>query len=160
MIGNKQDISTLKRSMNYKIFADTNVFLDYLLKRTSEWEYAREIFAMAERKQILVVTSSSSLVNVLYGLKQQKKLTQDDIISIITYLLSYVRLLQTSESTFIEALSSGFTDLEDAIQYHTALTVKDIDYFITSNIRDYKKALFQLPVVTPKQFLLKVKGKG
>jgi len=145
--------------MGYKIFADTNVFLDYLLKRTAEWEYAREIFAMAELKQILVVTSSSSLVNVLYGLKQQKKLTQQDIISIITYLLGYTRLLQTGESTFIEALSAGFTDLEDAIQYHTALAVKDVDYFVTSNTKDYKKALPQLPVITPKQFLLKVKEK-
>ena len=153
MIGKKQEISTSKRNMDYKIFADTNVFLDYLLKRTPEWEYAREIFAMAERKQILIVTSSSSLVNVLYGLKQQKKLTQQDIISIITYLLGYTRLLQTGESTFIETLAAGFTDLEDAIQYHTALAVKDIDYFITSNIRDYKKALPQLPVITPKQFL-------
>lgn len=146
--------------MDYKIFADTNVFLDYLLKRTTEWEYAREIFEMGEQRQILIVTSSSSLVNVLYGLKQQKKLTQDDIISIITYLLSYTRLLQTGESIFIEALSAGFSDLEDAIQYHTALAIKDMDYFITSNIKDYKKALPQLPVITPKQFLLKVKGKG
>jgi hypothetical protein len=47
---------------------------------------------------------------------------------------------------------AGFTDLEDAIQYHTALAVKEIDYFITSNTRDYKKALPQLPVISPKQF--------
>ena len=153
MIGKKQDINTSKKNMDYKVFANTNVFLDYLLKRTPEWEFAKEIFALAERKQILVVTSSSSLVNVLYGLKQQKRLTQKDIISIITYLLDYIRLLQTGESTFIEALAAGFTDLEDAIQYYTALVVKDIDFFITSNLREYKKAISQMPVVTPKQFL-------
>ena len=73
--------------MDYKVFADTNVFLDSLLQRTPEWQYASEIFDFAERKQILVVTSSSSLVNVLYGLKQQKKLTQKDIISIINIVM-------------------------------------------------------------------------
>jgi predicted nucleic acid-binding protein len=139
--------------MDYKIFADTNVFLDYLLKRTNDWEYARNIFKLAERKEIKVATSSSSLVNVLYGLKQQKKLTQQNIIQIITYLLDYTRLLHSDEVVFITALSSGFTDLEDAIQYYTALSVKDMDYFITSNIKDYKKSLPQLTVITPKQFL-------
>lgn len=139
--------------MDYKIFADTNVFLDHLLERTSDWHYARDTFAMAERREILIVTSSSSLVNVLYGLKQQKKLTQQDIITIINYVLGYVRLLQTKEATFISALSSWFSDLEDAIQYYTALDAMDIDYFITSNTKDYKKALPQLPVITPKQFI-------
>jgi hypothetical protein len=46
----------------------------------------------------------------------------------------------------------GFTDFENAIQYHTALAVRDMDYFITSNTRDYKKSLPHLPVITPKQF--------
>ncbi len=51
------------------------------------------------------------------------------------------------------ALHAGFLDLEDAVQYHTALQIKGIDYFITSNIKDYKKASAQLPVITPKQFI-------
>jgi predicted nucleic-acid-binding protein len=146
--------------MAYKTFADTNVFLDHLLERTADWEFARDVFVLAEQKEITVLTSSSSLVNVIYGLKQQKKLTKENIVTLITYLLSYTYLAHTNETIFISALASGFTDLEDAIQYHTALQVKGIDYFITSNTKDYKKALPQLPVMTPKQFMMLYKKKN
>jgi predicted nucleic acid-binding protein len=144
--------------MAYKIFADTNVFLDHLLERTADWESARDIFVLAEQKEITVLTSSLSLINVIYGLKQQKKLTKENIIILITYLLSYTSLSPTNETTFISAIASGFADLEDAIQYHTALSVKNIDYFITANTKGYKKALPQLPVITPKQFIQRIQG--
>ena len=146
--------------MAYKIFTDTNVFLDHLLQRTPNWEFARELFVLAEQKEIAVCTSSSSLVNILYALKQQKKLTYDDIVTLMGYLLSYTKIAHTDEQAFKLALVSGFTDLEDAIQYYTALADKDIDYFITSNIKDYKKALPQLRVITPKQFMILYKKKG
>ena len=80
-------------------------------------------------------------------------ISNGSIINIIDVLLKYISLAQTNEKNFLSGLYAGFTDLEDAIQYYTALAVKDIGYFITSNIKDYKKALPQLPVITPKQFL-------
>ncbi len=139
--------------MAYKIFADTNVYLDHLLQRIAGWQYARDIFALAEQREIIVFTSASSLINVLYALRQQKNLAQADIIMLIKYILSYTKLLQTGEAVFMSALSSGFTDLEDGIQYYTALGAKDVDYFITSNIKDYKKAVPQLTVLSPRQFI-------
>ncbi len=145
--------------MVYSIFCDTNVYLDHLLQRTREWDYAKGIFVLAEQKEITVFTSSSSLINVLYALKQQKKLTQLDIISLMQYMLSYTQLLQTDDKVFMAALASGFNDLEDAIQYHTALVAKNIDYFITSNTKDYKKASPSLTVLTPKQFIALYRSK-
>lgn len=139
--------------MTYKIFTDTNVFLDHLLQRTPDWEFAKGLFVLAEQNEIVVFTSSSSLVNILYALKQQKKLTYNDIVTLMGYLLSYTKLAHTDEQAFKLALISGFADLEDAIQYYTALADKDITYFVTSNIKDYKKALPQLRVITPKQFM-------
>jgi hypothetical protein len=64
-------------------------------------------------------------------------------------------LSSPDERIFTSALHAGFSDLEDAVQYHTALHIKDINYFITSNIKDFKKATTQLPVLTPKQFVKK-----
>jgi predicted nucleic acid-binding protein len=140
--------------MVYKIFADTNVFLDHLLQRTSDWKFAENLFRLADEKKISVFTSSSSIVNVIYALNQQK-LSKADIIKICTYILSYIRLADITEKIFLEAINSGFSDLEDAIQYYSALQIKSIDYFVTSNLKDYKKALPQLPVLSPKQFLQK-----
>lgn len=80
-----------------------------------------------------------------------------EIIDLIDLTLTYCQLANTSNAAFRQALRAGFTDLEDAVQYYTALEVKGIDYFITSNTKDYKKATVQLPVITPKEFLFKYK---
>lgn len=52
----------------------------------------------------------------------------------------------------IRAVSSLFSDKEDALQYYTALN-HGADYFITRNIRDYKSSSDRLPVMTPVSFL-------
>ncbi|HEX5153237.1 MAG TPA: PIN domain-containing protein [Parafilimonas sp.] len=132
-------------------FLDANVFLDALLQR-GEYEDAGKILNDANKGMVTVYTSAACLQNVIYFLSKAK-ITNNSIVDIMNVLLRYVALAQTTEKNFLLALHAGFTDLEDAIQYYTALGVKDMDYFITSNIKDYKKALPRLPVVTPKQFL-------
>lgn len=52
--------------MTYKIFADINVYLDFLLQRGNEWQEAESIFDLGEKKIIEVVTSSSYLLNLMY----------------------------------------------------------------------------------------------
>ena len=138
--------------MAYKLFLDTNVFLDVLLERIADWKYAEEIMELAAENMIDIYTSPNNLVNILYSLERQKAGKEEIIIS-LELILSYTNLIDISKQSFKNALRAGFTDLEDAIQYHTALAVKDMDYFITSNTKDYKKALPQLPVITPKQFI-------
>lgn len=138
--------------MVFKIFIDTNVFLDAILERTSEWKDAELIMKIAGLKKVEIHTSANNLINAIYALRKQK-LTTDEIIGIIGLILTYAQLSHTSNQSFSQALKSGFTDLEDAVQYYTALNAGTLDYFITSNIKDYKKASAQLPVLTPKQFV-------
>jgi len=58
-----------------------------------------------------------------------------------------------------EAYDSRFIDVEDAIQYFTALQNKSVEYFITRNIKDYLKySNTPLPVLTPFQFLRSIKS--
>ena len=53
----------------------------------------------------------------------------------------------------LRAYNSNFTDVEDAIQYFTALEHEKIDYFITRNTKDFRMAEPHLPVLSPSQFL-------
>ncbi len=87
-----------------------------------------------------------------------RKISYADIVKHVSAILQYSKLADPDNSTFKGALFSGFADLEDAVQYHTALHVKGMDYFITSNEKDFKKATSQLPVLTPKQFMKKYNG--
>lgn len=138
--------------MAYKLFLDTNIFLDVFLQRTPDWEDAEMILQLAAKKRIDVFSSANNLVNVIYALRKQK-LTQAQIIELMQLTLSYVQLADTTNRSFNEALNAGFPDLEDAVQYFTALQIKGIDYFISSDLKGYKKASAQLPVITAEKFI-------
>ncbi len=81
------------------------------------------------------------------------KIPKKEIKNYGTAILSYTTLINPDNDVFKKALSSAFDDIEDAVQYFTALQAEDIDYFISSNIKDFKKATSSLPVFTPKQFM-------
>jgi predicted nucleic acid-binding protein len=138
--------------MAYKIFLDTNIFLDVFLERTSDWPDAEEVLQLAAQNRIDVFTSANNLINVIYALRRQK-LTQAEVITLMELTLTYIQFADTSKSAFGQTLKAGFADLEDAVQYYTALQIKGIDYFVTSNTKDYKKASAQLPVITATQFI-------
>ena len=138
--------------MAYKLFIDTNVYLDFLMHRGPEWQDAENILELAEKNVIDVFTSASCLLNLMY-IMRTNKVPNNEIIIHTNNILSYSKLINPDNDVFNTALSVGFTDPEDAVQYYTAMHVKGIDYFITSNIRDYKKASSQLPVITPKKFM-------
>ena len=138
--------------MEYKLFLDTNVFLDVFLEKTPDWQEAEAVLQLAAKNKIDIYTSPNNLVNVIYSLNKQK-LSQEEIIQLMEFTLTYTKFADINTSTFAFALRAGFNDLEDAVQYYTALQIKGIDYFITSNTRDYKKASSQLPVITPKKFM-------
>jgi predicted nucleic-acid-binding protein len=139
--------------MEYKLFIDTNVYLDYLMHRGTDWQQAENILELAEKNSIEVFTSASCLLNLMYIMKSYK-ISTTEILGHINNILTYSKLANPDKTIFQSALSSGFTDPEDAVQYFTALHIKGIDYFITSNIKDYKKASRQLSVITSKQFMV------
>lgn len=144
--------------MKYTICADANVFLDGLLQRGNIGSDSLEIIELAENNKIVLFISASNLMNVIYFLQKAAK-TNNEIILTIKNLLSFTTLISPNNSIVINALDANFNDIEDGIQYYTALQIKEIDYFITSNIKDFKKAAIQLPVVTPSQFLKLYKSK-
>lgn len=138
--------------MAYNLFIDTNVYLDHLMNRGKEWQHAENILELAENNRIEIFTSASSLLNLIYVMRSYK-LTNNEIVVHVNNILRYSKLANPDNTVFQTALSVGFPDLEDAVQYYTALHIKGIDYFITSNTKDYKKASSQLPVITPRQFM-------
>lgn len=144
--------------MKYTVFADANVLLDGLLQRGDMGLDSLEIIELAESNEIVFFVSSSSLINVIYFLQKAAK-TNKEIILTVKNLLSFTTIISPGNLTIINALDANFNDIEDGIQYYTALQIKEVDYFITSNIKDFKKALTQLPVVSPRQFLKLYKSK-
>ena|SRR5438477_12492226 len=127
--------------MAYRLFIDTNVYLDFLIHRGTEWQDAENVLELAEKNIIEIFTSASFLLNLMY-IMRSNKLPHKEIIVHTNNILSYSKLTNPDNTVFQTALSIGFPDPEDAVQYYTALQIKGMDYFITSNTRDYKKPLY------------------
>lgn len=135
-----------------KVFLDANVFLDGLLGRTADFRYAEELLDTVAFKIVSAYTSSSVLLTVMYFLKKAGW-SASDITTAVNDTLRVMSLVSPTEITFRRGLYAGFADLEDAVQYHTALQAPSLDYFITNNKKDFKAATQMLPVLTPKEFL-------
>jgi len=138
--------------MGFKVFLDANVLLDFLLKR-ERYEDARDIMSLViEGKVIAFITPG--IVHIVgywlskaYGAKKAKQL--------LLNLLDTVRVIDISHELRLLALNSNIDDIEDALQYYTAIH-NQLDYFISKDKKNKKSAIPSLPVIDPSQFLKQV----
>jgi predicted nucleic acid-binding protein len=137
--------------MVYKLFLDSDVLLDLIVTRKPFVDQSLDLFSLRSDETVQLFTSSSIIINTQYiGEKQAGKLHAK---TGMKKLLNYLEIVNPGKGSILKAYDSNFTDVEDGIQYFTALENEDIDYFITRNIKDFKKNEAHLPVLTPSQFL-------
>lgn len=135
--------------MQKKIFLDANILLDLLLKREGH-EISRQLFEAIIAGQIKGYTSVSVLHILAYWL--QKAYGTATAKKLLISLAEEITFIDCNHTSATQALSASFSDIEDAIQYHTAIQHK-LNFFITRDkglIRQSGKAL---PVLSPKVFL-------
>lgn len=138
--------------MAYKsLFVDSDIFLDQLLERDIFYEFAEVLLVECAKRQIGLNTSALIIANVYYLLSQKYgKVKAKERLSL---LLNRVNVFAFDKQAIDFAISSQFTDFEDAIQHHIA-TVNNCDVIITRNIKDYKHST--IPVLTAEQFLREI----
>ncbi len=134
-----------------RVFVDTDIVLDLLMKRMPYYTPAAHLFSKADKRQVDVCASSLTFANAHYILRRQ--LPDRETRKILTGLKSLIRVLPITDKTIELALTSHFADFEDAIQYHAA-SENGVQIFITRNLRDYKLA--KLPVMNAEAYLKKV----
>ncbi len=134
--------------MAYKIFLDTNIFLDHLLDRN---KYSSDVLKICEEGNVDGYTSSSSFYTLAYVIR--KSVSASETRKLLGDYLRFISILPTYKYTLRNSLDSSFNDLEDAFQYFTALQEDTLDLFITNNLKDFQKVSQQLPVITPKKFI-------
>ena len=135
--------------MGSKYFLDSDVILDFILKRAPFNQPAREIFDLAYNDDVKVFFSSLTVSNIHYLLRKQYG--NEGAIQKIEELVRFCKILPVGEKEIFSAMKSGFPDFEDAVQHFTALQDSQIEGIITRNTVDYRKS--QLAVYTPESFL-------
>jgi len=134
--------------MTKKVFTDSDVILDILCKREPYYEYAAQVFSLADTRQLRLYTTPLVVANVYYILR--KAIGIEKAKEALRKLRLLMHIIATEEQEIDLALNSPFSDFEDALQYYTAVR-HHMDMLLTRNIKDYKeKALI---IQTPEQFI-------
>lgn len=135
--------------MAFKIFLDANILLDYALHR-EHYRDAEEVLNMVANKEVYAFITTSVLhitghwVSKAYGNIKAKEL-------LISFLAD-ISIIDIPHEIALIALHSKIDDIEDALQYYTAIHHK-LDYFISRDKRLQKDSIPILPVYTPMEFI-------
>ncbi|WP_221394847.1 PIN domain-containing protein [Dyadobacter sp. NIV53] len=135
--------------MASKVFIDANILLDFLLKRNDYKDSEKIIQLILDKKVHAFITPS--IVHIVgywitkaYGNLKAKEL--------LLTLLSDITVIDSNHQITLIALHSKIDDIEDALQYYTAIQHK-IDLFISRDKRLKKSAIASLPVYNMMEFL-------
>ena len=133
-----------------KLFLDANVVVDFLCERSDEFYFpAARLMVKSYNKEIELCCSTLTMATASYFM-EKGKIGHVEIFHKIADMISICGLVNVDRDVVEKALSSEFTDFEDAMQYFSAEKF-GADIIITRNKKDFRSA--QLPVYTPTEYL-------
>ena len=138
-----------------KSFADANLLLDFTLQR-EHYIPARDIIQHAIGGTINLYTTPAVIHIVAYWIA--KAYGSGKAKQLLLSLLADIQIIDCDHTTALMAINSSFDDIEDALQYYTALK-HGLAYFISSDKKLKKAAMPQLPVFTAAEFLSEFSNK-
>jgi predicted nucleic acid-binding protein len=130
------------------VFVDVNVCIDLLSKRNPFYKDAAILFSLADEGFISVSVSSLSFVIIDYILKSHYKASSSR--KILSKFKSLINIYSVDDKIIQLALTSAFSDFEDAVQHYAAIE-NGAEIIVTRNKSDFKNSL--IPVLTPAEFL-------
>lgn len=140
--------------MAFKVLLDANVLLDFMLKR-ADYGTAKTLLQLAIQRKVQAFVTPSILHITAYWLT--KAYGSPKAKELLLTLLSDVQVIDASHEMAVAAIHSKIGDIEDALQYYTAIHHK-LDYVISRDRALQKAALPSLPVLSPEEIVTEVVG--
>jgi len=134
-----------------RLFIDTNILIDLLVKRMPTYISVAQLFDMALLRNDKLVISNLSIVNAHYIVKKVSGVTEQALRIALHNICATCEIASFTLSITMKALVSPLKDFEDATQYYCALE-NNCDVILTNNVKDFN--LSSLPVLTVEDFLL------
>lgn len=131
-----------------KVFLDTNIIIDILEHREPFFIQSANILELGYRKKLNLYATSLSFINGIYVCR--KTIGKDEAIDKVKVLRQIIEISPMSAKEFDLALSSPFKDIEDSLQYFSALSAR-CNVIITRNKNDFPTSK-KLVVLTPQEF--------
>ena len=134
--------------MAYRVFLDTNIFLDHLLDRNT---HSSNLLKACEEGEVIGYASAASFYTLAYVVRKSVSATETR--KLLGDYLRFISILSAKKHVLRSSIDATFSDLEDAFQYFTALEEDALDFFVTNNLKDFQKVSQQLPVIDPRKFM-------
>lgn len=111
---------------------------------------AQAIFSLADNGRIKAVVSAISFTNAAYIMR--KYVENGQLAFVLRQFATLVDISSIDCKTVQQSIDedSKFTDIEDAMQYYSALDF-GCECIVTRNTKDFSQA--KLPIYTPSEFL-------
>ena len=130
-----------------RLFVDTNIVIDLLEKRAPFYHDAVILFTDAYNGKVELFISPITYATVSYVLEKKGA---EYVKKKLGVLRSISQVTNTDSETIDKAISSGFNDVEDAIQYYGAIG-SGCECIITRNGKDF--ILSEIPVMTAGEYI-------
>lgn len=137
--------------MNTKLFIDTNVIMDFLGDRIPFYESAAKLMSLVELKPIELYTTAQSLTTTYYLISKFEN--PDAAKSKIRKFKPLITVCNSGNDIVERAINSDFEDLEDGVQYFSALEA-NCEIIITRDRNGFTPS--QIPVLSPIEFLARL----
>lgn len=131
-----------------KLLLDMNILLDIFLQRDPHYAASARVFTLCETGLCQGLLAAQSYATLFYLLR--KGIGKEATLNTLQLVRRILETAPLGAAEVDHALSSGFKDFEDALQYQVALAC-GATHLLTRNPTDYPQAA--LPVLTPATFL-------
>ena len=132
------------------VLLDTNVLLDFILKRAPFFDDSRIILIAIANKSINAVISAQAISDMFYILR--KTYTNKERRDILLWLTELIDIIGIDKNMVITALKDDtFPDFEDYIQTLCAEKV-DAKLIISRNIKDFQNS--NIKCISPRDLIL------
>lgn len=130
-----------------KLFLDTNIVIDVLEERKPYSDDAVKLFTMAYYKKVKLIVSPITYSTAAYLLRKHG---ENEVRRLLANFRQLSHVATTNEQVVDNSLASQFDDIEDAIQYYTAVK-SNADVIITRNGKDFTHS--RIPVMTAGEYI-------
>ena len=132
-----------------EVLIDTNIILDWFLKREPFYETAKTLLNKCWFSSVKSYLTVHSICDLFYVVNQ--KFSVDEKKKLLQLLLNRNEILSESKDEIQKFINNtNWTDLEDGLQMQRAKDCK-LNYIITRDTNDFASST--VPAITPETFL-------
>ena len=132
-----------------KVLIDTNIILDFILRREPYYKNAAKINILSEKGYLTAYISASAVTDIFYIAKKELE-NKEKALELLKNLLKIICIASVTEDNIHEALDLKWEDFEDSVQYVAGKSIS-AEYIITRNPTDFENS--RIKVISPEEFL-------